>query len=41
MEYVVLAAALLSLAAILKVQYGRPHTHSPHSRAHTPADDDR
>jgi hypothetical protein len=37
MQYVVLAAALLSLAAFLKVQYGRPHTNA---EAKLAADDD-
>jgi hypothetical protein len=38
MEYVVLAAALLSLAAFLKVQYGRPRTNP---QAKLTADDDK
>ncbi len=37
MQYVALAAALLSLAAFLKVQYGRPRTHT---QAKLAADDD-
>jgi hypothetical protein len=37
MEYVVLAAALLSLAAILKVQYGHPRTNA---QTQPPTDDD-
>jgi hypothetical protein len=41
MEYVALAAALLSLAAILKVQYGRPHANTTNTRAHVaPSDKD-
>jgi hypothetical protein len=37
MQYMVLAAALLSLAAFLKVQYGRPRTNP---QAKLSADDD-